>query len=87
LLIIVLLGFGFLLSAILRALIEVPGAGDDEPASVVKSPSSAAVAAEVEVVVKEAEALVEMVAVWWSGSRSRSLPGSFLCSTFRKELL
>ena len=48
-------------------MIKVSGPGDDEPASVVDSPSSAAVAVEIEVVAKEVEALVEMVAVVVTG--------------------
>ena len=49
----------FLLLTFLCALIEVSGPGDDEPASVVESLSSAAMAV-VEAAAKEAEAVVEV---------------------------
>jgi hypothetical protein len=52
----------FLLLTFLCALIEVSGPGDDEPASVVESPSSAAMAV-VEAAAEEAEAVVEVAAV------------------------
>jgi hypothetical protein len=77
----------FLLLTFLCALIEVSGPGDDEPASVVDSPSSAAVAVEVEAAAEEVEALVEAAAVGGVVVAAEAFLARFFAARFARSFL
>jgi hypothetical protein len=75
----------FLLLTFLCARIKISGPGDDEQASMVESPSSAAVAAEVEAAAKEAEVLVEVAAVGRVAVAAEAFLARFFAARFARS--
>ena len=67
-------------------MIEVPEAGDDEPVSMVESPSSVVMAVEVEAAAKEVAVLVEVVAVGGVAVTAEAFLACFFAAHFTRRV-